>query len=176
MIGKKSTQTKEKSVSAKPANLQRLYQAMGGIIGKKCWKAVFSYGGELCLHIGPRVPYESPAMAGEKKGAWILGTCGTAWRLITDTGRIYTSKQSEDVLEKKVNILENSTVTGFAVLAPRNGLVMLFNNGCYFHVAPTADDAKHDLPYWELFMPDNKLIAFGPGNVWSQERSDIPVS
>jgi hypothetical protein len=107
---------------------------MGGVIGKKCWKATFSYGGELCLHMGARVSYESPAMAGEKKGSWVFGTRGTAWRLIADTGRRISSEQGEDALDKKVRVLEDSTVSppcpiGFPSWASSRGAIIVRGAG-----------------------------------------------
>jgi len=45
--------------------LHRLVQP--GLIGKKCWKVIFNRG-DLSLHMGARISYDNPKMAGEKKG------------------------------------------------------------------------------------------------------------
>ena len=40
-------------------------------------------------------------------------------------------------------------------------------------VTPSARNRRSDVPYWELFMPNHRLVAFGPGNGWSHRRSDV---
>lgn len=153
--------------------LHRLIQP--GLIGKKCWKVIFNCG-DLSLHMGARLPYDNPKMAGERKGEWILGTCGTRWVLITPTQTLRSGDNDEVTAERKAKAIENSRIVGFGVSVPDNVLLLDFSNNCRLLVIPTAADAKYDLPYWELFMPDDKFIAFGPGAVWSCRRSDVPAT
>ncbi len=157
----------------KATDLDRLHGIVEGVIGRKCWKVTVNYG-ELCLHMGAHVSYENPKMAGEKKGAWILGTSGTSWILLTTKGAVNSADGEDEELERKAKVIENSRVTGFNVA--NNILLMDFSNKCKLLVVPTTSDAEYDLPYWELFMPNNMFIAFGPGNAWSYRRADVHVS
>ena len=149
----------------------RLYGILQDMVGKKCWKAVFAYGDDLHLHIGARIPYEIPNMAG-KKGSWVLRTCGTSWVLVTPHGSI--SSQGGQQLKDKIKVLENSPVTGFGLSVPDGVFSLTFGNNCRLLITPTANDRKAGLPYWELFTPARRFIAFGPGNRWSYSRSDMP--
>src|SRR5437764_1108016 len=73
------------SESIKPVESSRdltlLNRLLSALVGQPFLKAKRSYGGELMLHFGGPVPYTSPKLAGEKKGAWILGTRASGWGL-----------------------------------------------------------------------------------------------
>lgn len=155
-------------------NPDKLHELVRGIVGQKCWKATFSYGGELVLHFGARLPCDHPKMDDEFEGEWIFGTCGTAWELSTPTERVLSVERGEAELEKKVAVLENRKVTRFQVTG--DVLAISFNNHCTLRVVPTAEDARHEVPYWELFMPKDMFVQFRPGAIWSYKRSDVPVS
>jgi hypothetical protein len=154
--------------------LEVLYSKIIGLIGKKCWKVAFSYGGQLRLHFGARIPYSSPKMAGKKKGEWMFGTCGTPWILITPQGSVSSTDADEDELERKVSVLENAKVTGFGISVPDHALMLTFTGQRCLYIVPTADD-HGDVPYWELFMPDDLYIEYGPDSHWTCARSDVPA-
>ena len=141
--------------------------------GKKCWKAEFTYGGELCLHFGGRIPHDNPRMAGETKGTWIFGTCGTPWHLVTSEGPVSSENHSEECLEPQVKGLEGATVTKVEPNLPNGTLIIFFTNGRRLLVMPSARDRRYAMPYWELFLPKHMLLAFGPGNAWTCKRSDL---
>lgn len=160
--------------SAKSNSLDKLHRIIEeGLIGKKCWKVIFN-SGDLSLHMGARLSYHNPKMAGERKGEWIFGTCGTRWVLITPQETFRSGEEDEEKTEQRAKAIENSRVTGFGVSVPDNVLLMDFSNNCRLLVIPTPADAKYDLPYWELFMPNEKFVAFGPGPTWSYRRADLP--
>jgi len=158
------------------SDLYKLHQIIEGIVGKRCWRVGFSYGGELRLHLGAKIPYGNPKMVGQKKGEWRLGTGGTTWELFTPKGLVNSKSGTEQNLEKKAKVLEGSRVANIEVSVPSNILTFTFTNKCLFRVIPGAEDDKYDLPYWKLFMPDDMLVAFGPGKHWSCKPSDVPIS
>lgn len=43
----------------KNEDLDKLAEITSGILGEVCWRANLSYGDELCLHIGDRIPSKS---------------------------------------------------------------------------------------------------------------------
>ncbi|MBW3538786.1 MAG: hypothetical protein KY476_00800 [Planctomycetes bacterium] len=113
-------------------------------------------------------------MKEELEGEWMLGTCGTSWKLSTPSGDIDSTEDEEaDVEEAK--ILEGAKVAAFE--AAVDSLLVSFDNQCSLHVVPTAREAQErDVPLWELFMPGNMFVEFHPGGIWSYKRSDLPAS
>ena len=140
------------------------------IVGKKCWRATFGYAGEVHLHCGAHVPYRTPKMAGKTKGAWRLGTSGTEWRMVTPQGEIRSRGKSEKQLEGFLKLLEGSLINSFQVIG--NVRTIKFSNNCKLQVIPTPKDDEYDLPYWELFIPKRRHIAFGPRGKWFVGPSD----
>lgn len=165
-----------KAANRRSSDLALLCSTVAGLFGKKCWNVAFTYGGELTLHFGRHVPYGVSQMAGKSKGEWMLGTRGTAWRLFTPSGVISSDSGSEECLEGQAKVLEGRKVTNLSVTVPDNVLTLAFGTDHLFLIIPAATDDKHDLPYWELFMPAHQLVAFGPGSRWAISRSDLPVS
>ena len=157
----------------KTMRFPQLYALVQGLEGKKCWKAAFGYGGELHLHFGARLPCRNPNMAGESKGAWIFGTCGTPWHFVTPEGSVSSENQCEEELVPQIRELEGATVTKVAISLPDGAITIYFTNKRRLLVTPSARDRRYDVPYWELFMPHHKFLVFGPGNAWSQSRSDV---
>ncbi len=153
----------------KATDLKRLKEIVIGIIGEICWKAILSYGDELSLHIGARIPYSQKSMAGKEKGAWILGTRATKWRLESSNEVIITSEDELEIIRKKVRAIENNTITGFDVSYPDLSLTVTFSNRYKLILTPDADDS--DLPYWELFTPNRMILKVGAGDVWSYSHS-----
>jgi len=161
------------SLLIKTMRFAQLYSLVQGLEGKKCWKVAFGYGGELHLHFGARIPYDNPKMAGESKGAWIFGTCGTPWHIVTSEGSVSSENHSEKELALHIKELEGATVTKIGLSLPDGGLTVYFTNKRRLLVTPSARDRRYDVPYWELFMPNHRFLAFGPGNGWSNRRSDV---
>jgi len=152
-------------------DLNRLKQLVHGILGEVCWRINLSYGDELNLHIGAKIPYVRKAMIGQEKGSWILGSRETPWNLSFQSDTVVTSNTPSEVLREKVRVIENTTVIGFEVAYPSLALAITFSNDHQLVVSPNLEDC--DLPYWELFTPDHMLLKVGPGAIWSCVRSDV---
>ncbi len=169
--------TKTVKAVARSTDLDRLHGVVGGLLNQKCWKVGFGYGEELRLHLGARIPYGSPRMAGKYMGEWRLATCGTTWVLFTPkNGLVHSNRGSERTLAAKAKVLEGARIESLDVSVPSNALVIRFSNKCLFMVIPQPQDDRYDLPYWELFTPNHMVLAFGPGKRWSFTRSDVPSS
>ena len=166
-----------KTVKAKSTDLGKLNPIIHGLIGRKCWKLAFTYGGELTLHFGRQISYNHPVMSGKKTGQWRLGTRATACAVFSPQGSISSKERAtEEVLEEKLKVLEGRKVTKINVSVPDNILTIAFGNDHLFQVIPTISDAKDTMSYWELFMPNHTVVTFGPGNSWSCRRSDVADS
>ncbi|OCR02618.1 hypothetical protein BCD67_12685 [Oscillatoriales cyanobacterium USR001] len=149
------------------ADLEKLTEIITDIIGETCWEARMSYGDELCLEIGARIPYQHKKLAGKEKGSWMLGTRGTDWTLESSTKEIITnSKEAPEVFKEKVKVIENTTITTFETFYPDLILTVEFSNGCQLKIFPDLED-DFDLSYWELFTPYNTLLTLEPGAIWT---------
>ncbi|CAG0970200.1 hypothetical protein ANRL3_01448 [Anaerolineae bacterium] len=159
----------------KATDLEKLGEITSGMLGATCWRANLGYGDELRLDIGARLPYSQPSMTGGEKGAWMLGTRGTVWRLDCPSETLATSEDDPEILKQKLHHVEGTTITAFETSYPDLALTVTFSNGCKLTLFPSTEDDS-DLPYWELFTPYQMLLKVGPGAVWSYIPSDLPES
>jgi hypothetical protein len=142
------------------ADIDQLKEVVRAIIGERCWRAQLSYGDELTLHFGAKIPYLQRSMAGQFKGALILGTRATAWMLDCDQELWVTSADSLDVIRDRIQAIANTTVTGFELTSPDLGLQVTFDNHYRLTLLPKKEE-EHDLPHWEVFFPDQTTIKVG---------------
>jgi hypothetical protein len=142
------------------------------IVGRKCWKATFAYGGELCLHFGRQLSYESPLMKGKKRGEWQLRTRGTAWQVLTPNQGFSSKDGNESALLKKLKCLVGRKVKDISV-SNANVLTIELEGNRLFRVTPTRHDARSKLPFWELAMPQHKVASFRPTIGWSLKPSNV---
>jgi hypothetical protein len=168
-------------------DLLALHGIVRGIIGRKCWKAEFSYASELILHFGRRqsdllraIPRFNLPERRVERGEWHLGTRATPWTLYTPRGIISSkewSEENEKALQKKLtSVLAGRKVIQFSVSVPDDVLSVWFGDEYLFRITPTWRDAQYDVAYWELFMPGDKIVTYGPGSRWSYQRSDVPMT
>lgn len=158
----------------KPSDLNQLLQRMNGLIGETCWKANLSYGDELTLHIGEKIPYSQKSMAGKEKGAWIVGTRATQWQLDYLGKVVVSSNHDPEIVKSKINIIKENTITNVKISYPNLILTISFGNECDLILFPDKEDI--DLPYWEVFTPDQMVIKVGPGAIWSIKSSNTKIT
>lgn len=154
-----------------PSDLEQLHQIISGVIGETCWKASLSYGDELTLHIGAKIPYSQKSMTGREKGAWILGTRATQWRLDSPTQTLVSSNDEPEIIRHKVDAIKDSTIAGIETYYRNLALTVTFSNGYKLILLPSSED-NVDLPYWEMFTPYQMVLKVGPGARWSYISSN----
>src|SRR5258706_3819823 len=93
-----------------PADLDKLSDLIRGVVGQLCWGPRLSYGDELVLHIGARLPYNSKKLAGKEKGAWILGTLGTDWQIQNGANIVTASDETPELSSQKIQVIADTTV------------------------------------------------------------------
>lgn len=152
----------------KAKDLEQIQEITNRAIGEVCWRASLSYGDELSLHIGKRIPYGQKSMSGKEKGEWILGTRATAWILECAGETIATSDEETASLRQKIQVLEKTRIAALETSYSELGLAIMFDNGCKLTLFPKPEEDT-SLPYWELFAPSRMLLKVGPGAVWSYE-------
>ncbi|MEC4894387.1 MAG: hypothetical protein SAL07_18215 [Oscillatoria sp. PMC 1051.18] len=183
-------------------DLKQLQEIVKNICGEICWEAKLSYGDELSLEIGDKIPYSHKSMENKQKGSWRFGTRGSQWRLYSiyftldfpansqnnmsllysseisrnkTTKLIVTSELEPEIIKEKIKLLEGIKVSKFEVDYPDLVLKIGFNNNYELQVLPDWED-DYDLPYWELFTPDKMVLQLGVGKSWSYQRSDLPIN
>lgn len=162
----------------KPADLDRPNEIIWKMLRATCWRADLSHGDELRFHIGERLPYSQPSMAGREKGAWMLGTRESAWRIESQTGTLVSSEEDPRVLKQKLQHVEGTAIITFTIGYPDLSLTMNFSKPSALYalkVFPNTE-SEVDLPYWELFTPNRMLLKVGPGAVWAYISADHPES
>jgi hypothetical protein len=143
------------------------------VIGETCWKASLSYGDELRLHIGARMPYSHPALRGQEKGAWMLGTQGSAWNLSSSSKTLASSEDTLARINQELYDIEGSTIVAFEIDYPDLLPKIEVSNDRILTLILDSDD-DFEIPYWELFTPYRKVLKVGPGTFWSYIRTDLP--
>lgn len=135
------------------------------INGKICWQAHLDYGQELCLEIGTKTSCDSPALQDEYKGEWQLGTRASFWAIfINDKNKLdLFIRSSEDtaIIKKKIEQLNNQTMEGIKINKSNPDFHYRFNFGHYVLLIPEQNNYD-DLPLWELFMADRRVLEVFP--------------
>ncbi|WP_224409279.1 hypothetical protein [Oscillatoria salina] len=183
-------------------DLKQLQEIVKNICGEICWEAKLSYGDELSLEIGDKIPYSHKLMKNKQKGSWTFGTRGSQWKLYSiyftldfpansqntvsllnsseisrkRISELIVSSESElEIIKEKIKLVEGNEISKFELEYPSLVLKISFNNKYELQVFPDWED-DYDLPYWELFTPDNMLLQLGVGRSWSYQRSDLPMN
>lgn len=154
-------------------DLSQLKKITNKIVGEICWRASLSYGSELVLDIGAKIPYSQKSMAGQLQGAWILGAQATSWRLSENFETVVNSSDEIEKIKEKICLIENTTVTQFDIAFPDLVLTIAFNEKYKLILTPDLND--YDLPYWELFTPEQMVLKVGAGATWSYISSNSLV-
>ena len=141
------------------------------LIKETCTQVYFSYGDELCIDFGILTPEEHPKLQGLMKGSWQFGTRATPWLLKKLDQLLLNSEEAETDIEikdaKKLTqeSLENKKILKFEVNPDNLELQLLFEEDYKLILQPDLDDL--DLSYWDLFMPNDKVLEVGAGYFWS---------
>jgi hypothetical protein len=130
------------------SDLDELDDILRALHGVPCWRARLGYGDELRLDFGEPRPYRHPAMAGARKGSWILGTRASSWQVVAGV----------------LPDVEGARVTATKVELPQLALTLAFDNGVALHISP--DPAEHEVAAWELFTASGQHLQAGPGARW----------
>jgi hypothetical protein len=137
-------------VVRKPGDVAAVATIVGQLRRLLCWRARFSYGDELMLDFGERRPEERRLLAGQYRGAWVLGMRASEWTV----GGPHSD----------IGMAEETTVVDTRVGFPCLDLNLEFDTGLVIAVTPDPDEQS--LAAWELFTPDGMLLKAGPGRSW----------
>jgi hypothetical protein len=161
----------ESRYSTSEDDLAVLRGVVGRIVGQRCSRVAFSYGEELRLELGERIP-TVVGKAERKRGEWTLLTRGSPWQFMDreshPPSRSHARSNAVLSLEgKRLNSLE---------VSPHLNLAMTFDARYVLTLNPERREPKQHgprlLPYWELFTPEHQLIVAGPGDWWKVKPAD----
>jgi len=141
------------------------------LIGEICHQVRFSYGDELHLDFGEMSTCEHPKLKDLQKGMWQFGTRATPW-LLKKSGQLLLNSEepeTDDEIKKAKQLtsesLESRKILKFEVNPENLELQLLFEEDYELILQPDLEDI--DLYYWELFMPNDKVLEVGAGYFWS---------
>lgn len=157
----------------KSEDLEEIKGIIEGMIGAICWQTSISYGDELDLHIGDKIPYQHKSLRGKLKGSWILGSRCTDWELKLGN-KLIVNSQSDKIIEK-ISVIENQTITDINISYPELILSLKFSNQSEFRILSDLEDDS-GVACWELFTPNHKLLQIEPDYLWSYLPSDVPIN
>ncbi len=140
-------------------------------VGEICHQVRFSYGDELHLDCGEMSYEDHPKLKNSLKGSWRFGVRATPWLLKNADHLLLDSEQPEsdtEILAAKTltqTSLENKKILKIEVNPENLELQLFFEEDYKLILQPDLNDL--DLTYWELFMPNEKILEIGPGYFWS---------
>lgn len=134
---------------------------LSGLIGLPLLAARMSYGDELHLHFGKRMP-SSGSRHKSFRGQWVLGTRASQWYVITRG----SAEQSDLAVARS---LEGAEIIRASLSPGDLDLEIEFDNGALFNVLASSD--SDDFTSWEITTPYKSLVSVGPGRRWSESRS-----
>ena len=144
------------------ADLHRLLAGASGRVGS----VDESYGGAAEITFGDR-------------GAlWVLATEASLWRLLDTTAEELLRSDAPNSVRGLRNELEGASVTALSVAAPNVDLVAELSDGRRLIVECKSDEPLAATipipPHWEVFTPDDMVVAVGPGPYWAHYPADVP--
>ena len=161
----------ENRFSTADDDLAMLRGIVGRMVRQRCSRVTFSYGDELRVELGERIPTVVRKMD-RKRGEWTILTRSSPWQFTDLESRPphRLRSRSDAVLALQGKSLDSVEVS------PHLDLSMTFDARYKLTVNPERREQKRHgprlLPHWELFTPEHQLIVAGPGDWWQIKPAD----
>ncbi|MCP4138193.1 MAG: hypothetical protein GY754_44940 [bacterium] len=160
-------------------SLTEIKKIIQGLAGKTCWDARLSYGDELSLEIGEKVPYKSEKLKDKFKGEWSVGARASFWELLSDESFVVSADDDPDIVNEKISCIVDSVITKVDILFPSLTLLIEFNNTYSLMIIPFDEDEEEDeeasdadnISDWEIFTPGDMMLEMGPLNQYRYSSS-----
>lgn len=157
-----------------PEDLRHVETILRRLTGEPLLAARTSYGDELRLHFGKDVRPNSGVLVDRPRGEWILGARASPWYLTGRAPLVSEVNGAADVSESALALasLVGAKVVHANVAYPSLDLEVAFEVEVTFVVASNSEG--DDLPAWELFTSDRRVLSMGPGRQWDLVPADSP--
>ena len=155
------------------SEIARIEKLLEGIIGETCWGVRLSFGDELRLEVGPKMP--NPNLKGQQKGLWRLGTRASRWILEISGDSVVDSNDDMLLIIEKIKLIEGNQIMALIIDWTDLGVEIQLSNQINLKILTVWNNTSK-LAHWELFMPDSMFLKMGPKRTWSYDRSDKVVT
>jgi hypothetical protein len=180
--------------SSTQGDLLGLWSFLQQLVGKPFVFLRPTYGDELTLHLGARLPPLSPKVT-EPRGSYVLTLRGSDWWLLCGTKGKLTLSAHEQVAQPQAapevtgqELAKFPSIAAGALVVQADpfsdpggggfGLLLTFSDGSTVLVRPSTDEAPEPggealagISDWELFTPYARYLRVGPGPQWAYEPS-----
>jgi len=144
------------------------------LVGQPFLGVKFIYGDELIVDFGPGRRVEDPVFGRTLEPDFWLGTLATDWLLLSSDSLVARSEDTDrEETARTFEALKGSHV-GATDVRPDLALTIAFSSGHKLLVLPRRAMRTQGLPYWDLLLPESRMIEAGPGRKWSVENADLP--
>ena len=158
-------------------DLSRMLACVAGLVRH----AGRTYGDEIEIVVGP-LPADHLFDDVAEAPVWRIGTQASAWTLEGDVEVPLVDENSAvEAIDASLARLAGARLRLLEPRLPGLGLMISLDDGRNLTVSGRSvkqegdEELEHpDPPFWEVFTPDNHVIAAGPGPFWSRVPSGVP--
>jgi hypothetical protein len=141
------------------------------LLGQKPWNVSLGVGSFVTLEFGQSIPDPKPGSPAH--GEWHFWVYCCAWYLMHNNEMIAGSEDDHEKIGKIVKQLEGHTLTAIDITETSPSTVLRFSEGLDLYLSPVFSAGYE---HWLLYMPNGKVLSFGPGTSWAIEnRSEVPA-
>jgi len=140
----------------KQLGVKEIGRCFGPIVGKRPWRARLGWGSFLTFEFGPKIKVK-----GHLHGIWHLWIYMCEWDLVVNR-QVLNSEDPRTKINRFVRLLEHKPLTDVTV----DSAITAFHFGQHAKLVcrpPSDGNFGPDSPYWMLFMPEDKVLEYGPG-------------
>jgi hypothetical protein len=151
-----------------------IHRWVAALIGEPVVSAVFTYGGELEIHLGERQPYEHPRLKNDFRGEWLVATRASEWLAIDGHAILARAGDDESEAGEQLAELTNRHVTDASFREADLSLFLGLQGGYSLAILgrPVKRRRPDAIACWELRSPDHRELEVGPTRSWSLRSFD----
>ena len=153
----------------KSESIGKIEAIVAPLLGMKPWSVRLGIGSMLNFEFGKELKDQG---FNHPTGEWHLWVYMSAWRLQTAHDVIVASEDSREFIEDEIKCLEGKILENVKISMPALETEFMFETGLVLRLFPIYTQERKHCDHWMLFTPDDMVLAIGPGNTWSYERSD----
>jgi hypothetical protein len=146
-------------------------ELLSKIVNEKARNIKLGHGSFLTVEFGKDYIVELQTNKGltrSVRGEWSLWVYLCAWRLDQNLDPLVGSADDRELIEPKIQILENKKLLSAKITSNSFDLVLDFEDNITLYLF-SFQVADHE--QWLLYTPEKKTFIAGPSNTWTYEES-----